>query len=120
MITHYRTPDTLACLPRFVIHNKHAKVEFIGSIDVLGLDLDKIVMLEYMLVEFPDNELIADRYGLDKSILVTLYNFEIANKDPQEVRTLVGKYLYKKLAELVEYDHRNQKLQYKFTSTTLF
>jgi hypothetical protein len=77
-------------------------------------------MLEHMLVEFPDSELIADRYGLDKTILVTLYNFEIANKDPQDIRTLVSKYLYKKMAELVDFDTRNQKLQYKFSSTTLF
>lgn len=88
--------------------------------DVVGLDIDKIVSLEHHLVELTDNDQIADRFGLDKTILVTLYNFELPNKTPHETRVLVSKYLYNKLAELVEYDPRNLKLQYKFSSTSLF
>lgn len=88
--------------------------------DVVGLDIDKLVCLEHHLVELIDPDQIADRFGLDKTIMVTLYNFELPNKSPQETRALITKYLYKKLAELVDYDPRNLKLQYKLSSTSLF
>ena len=95
-------------------------MEFSGGINVLGLDLDTFVSLEPQLVEFRDNEQVADRFGLDKDILVTVYNFSVPNKTPAEIRQLVGKYLYAKLAELVDYDPSCLKLQYRFSSNALF
>lgn len=88
--------------------------------NVLGLDLDRFVSLQPQLVEFCDNDQVADRFGLDKQIQITIYNFVLPNKDASETRQLVSKYLYSKLAELVDYEHNTGKLVYKLSSNALF
>jgi hypothetical protein len=119
-----RMPDEeLAAVDGFSVWNKWGKIEFMGRVDLRGVDLDFVISIGHRLVEvypernFPTEESKPVRgEKLNRPALISLYqcypvNFKSESDDPEERRQeLIKKYERQALRngyEFVDYDYEN-------------
>jgi len=115
--------EELAAVDGFSVWNKWGKVEFLGRVDLRGVDLDFVISIGHRLVEvypernFPTEESKPVRgEKLNRPALISLYqcfpvNFKCESEDPEERRQeLIKKYERQALRngyEFVDYDYEN-------------
>jgi len=115
--------DELAGVSGFSMWNKEGKIEFMGRVDLRGVDLDEVVSIGHRLVEvYPERNFPTDEYKpvkgekLNRPALISLYNcfpvnFKSDSNDPEERRQeLIKKYerqAHRNGYEFVDYDYDN-------------
>ena len=107
-------------LKNFKIYNKYGEVEFLEEMNTLGLDIDSIVRIEHKNVQFLDKDAIANRYGFNKPVKVTMKEFEVSNKSEDEARTLILRMLHRISADFIDYDFKNKILVYRFNVSIIY
>jgi len=115
--------EELMAVDGFSMWNKEGKIEFMGRVDLRGVDLDQVVSIGHRLVEvypernFPTEESKPVRgEKLNRPALISLYNcfpvnFKSESNDPEERRQeLIKKYerqAHRNGYEFVDYDYDN-------------
>jgi len=97
----------------FVIQNQHAKVQFLEPTNLAGVDLDQIVQINPKSVEFYPVESQKPKVGdgLNKSALITFYNFDLPGKTSEEKFLKKVRQWTKSIhAEFLEYDQSKKSL----------
>lgn len=114
------TPHELSNLKNFRVSNEHGEVWFLEGLNVVGLDVDKLVHLQKMDIGIASKDLLADLYGFDKSIRFTFRGVEFKGTSEKEYKTRVLRYLQRLDGKLSFWDLDSKTFSFVVNCNSLY
>lgn len=103
----------------FTIISHDGEICFQDSLNVLGLDVDKLVAMDHLTIDILDKDLLADLYGFNKPVKFTICNLPKSKPDSQ-LKTELMRRLQVIDARMTSWDSDNRRVSFVANSTSLY